>query len=101
MNEKRIGLQAHAALICKLLTLTCSALDRAVCFFLSDRVCPPFASWMPFITLRSLNHCCAFERERERERERMCVCVCGGGFATGLAALGGAVAKGRVSEGDG
>lgn len=47
---------------------------------------------MALTTLQSLNHCCAFEREK-REGE--------GVSATGLAALGGAVAKGRALLSDG
>lgn len=55
---------------------------------LFDHVCPPLAYWMPFITQQSLNHRCAFEREKKT-------------FAAGLAALGGAVAKGKVLLCDG
>ncbi|KAI9514609.1 hypothetical protein NQZ68_031495 [Dissostichus eleginoides] len=48
--------------------------------------CPPLSSWMPFIQ-QPPNHRSAFEEKKA--------------FASGLAALGGAVAKGRVSLSDG
>lgn len=67
--------------------------QRPRCCSPEERQCVgPIASWMALTTLQSLNHCCAFEREK-REGE--------GVSATGLAALGGAVAKGRALLSDG
>ena len=71
--------RAHAALflfffsssfLCKLSSpcILTAAGQRSTGLF--DHVCPPLASWTPFITLQSLNHRCAFERKRERQREK-------------------------------
>lgn len=57
--------RAHAVLFMQTLGpgVFAAAGQRSTSLF--DHVCPPLASWMPFITLQSLNHRCAFEREKK------------------------------------
>lgn len=62
--------RAHAALLMQTLSLSVLAAAGQRSTSLFDHVCPPLASWMPFITLQSLNHRCAFQRKRGGEKKR-------------------------------